>query len=348
MADSQYPASSAYETADLGYARVDLGREERTGDPEVVFAEGKTPPQIAAILRRLQVAHPHRAVLATRLSPDAIEHLRRELPEADIDDVARCCLLGPLPEPRGLVTVIAAGTSDLSVAREAATTAAVYGAEVEEINDVGVAGLHRLMAVRDRIDASDCLIVVAGMEGALPSVVGGLTGVPLVAVPTSVGYGASFGGIAALLAMLNSCAPGVTVVNIDNGFGAGVFAARVARQSTRSETARHDPLRADPPSPDQTRMTVDSGRPGPYPPNRRTDEATPWTGHQQSSPAWNAGVDTAGAGRQPTPPPTSPYQFGNGQFGYGQGPTSSDFDISGRAGDAYRQGGGSGGAAATS
>jgi NCAIR mutase (PurE)-related protein len=136
-----------------------------------------------------------------------------------------------MPESRGRVTVVAAGTSDLPVAREAAITASVYGAEVEEIHDVGVAGLHRLMAVKDRLSDTDCLIVVAGMEGALPSVVGGLSGVPLVAVPTSVGYGASLGGVAALLAMLNSCAPGVTVVNIDNGYGAGVFAARVARQS---------------------------------------------------------------------------------------------------------------------
>jgi NCAIR mutase (PurE)-related protein len=134
------------------------------------------------------------------------------------------------------VAVVSAGTSDAPVAREAALTVQVFGAEVEVINDVGVAGLHRVLGVRDRLTRADCLVVVAGMEGALPSVVGGLTGVPLVAVPTSVGYGASFGGLAALLGMLNSCAPGVTVVNIDNGFGAGVFAARVARNARpRSE-----------------------------------------------------------------------------------------------------------------
>ena len=131
----------------------------------------------------------------------------------------------------GTVAVVSAGTSDAPVAAEAALTVRVHGAGVDLIEDVGVAGVHRLMAVRDRLEQADCLVVVAGMEGALPSVVGGLVGVPLVAVPTSVGYGASFGGIAALLAMLNSCAPGVTVVNIDNGYGAGVFAARVARQT---------------------------------------------------------------------------------------------------------------------
>jgi NCAIR mutase (PurE)-related protein len=136
-----------------------------------------------------------------------------------------------MPSARGTVAVVSAGTSDAPVAAEAALTVRVHGADVDVIEDVGVAGIHRLLAVRGRLEQADCLVVVAGMEGALPSVVGGLVGVPLVAVPTSVGYGASFGGIAALLTMLNSCAPGVTVVNIDNGYGAGVFAARVARQT---------------------------------------------------------------------------------------------------------------------
>jgi pyridinium-3,5-biscarboxylic acid mononucleotide synthase len=145
--------------------------------------------------------------------------------------VARCATLGPLPTPAGRVVVVSAGTSDAPVAAEAALTAAVHGAGVHVVQDVGVAGLHRLLAVRDQLEDADCLVVVAGMEGALPSVVGGLVGVPLVAVPTSIGYGASFGGLAALLAMLNSCAPGITVVNIDNGYGAGVFAARVARRA---------------------------------------------------------------------------------------------------------------------
>jgi NCAIR mutase (PurE)-related protein len=214
---------------DLGYARLDLDRAARTGDPEVVYGAGKTPEHVVELLTRLHSAHPDRAVLATRLAVEAMDLISQSLPEAAVDRTARACTLGPLPQPRGLVGLVSAGTSDAPVAREAALTIQVFGAGVEVINDVGVAGLHRVMAVRDRLAAADCLVVVAGMEGALPSVVGGLTGVPLVAVPTSVGYGASFGGLAALLGMLNSCAPGVTVVNIDNGFGAGVFAARVAR-----------------------------------------------------------------------------------------------------------------------
>ncbi len=219
--------------ADLGFARVDLDRAARTGDPEVVYGAGKTPDQVVAILRALHEKHPERAVLATRVAPEALDVVSRSLPDAHIDLVARAVTLGPLPEPRGTVAVVSAGTSDAPVAAEAALTVAVHGAAAVPVADVGVAGLHRLLGVRDRLAEADCLIVVAGMEGALPSVVGGLTGVPIVAVPTSVGYGASLGGIAALLAMLNSCAPGVTVVNIDNGYGAGVHAARVARQSAR-------------------------------------------------------------------------------------------------------------------
>jgi NCAIR mutase (PurE)-related protein len=214
---------------DLGFARVDMDRARRTGDAEVVYGEGKTPGQVVAILKALHERHPDRAVLATRLSEDAMAQVATSLPDANVDAVARAATLGPLPEPRGSVAVVSAGTSDAPVAAEAALSIRVHGSAVELIEDVGVAGLHRLLAVRDRLEAADCLVVVAGMEGALPSVVGGLTGTPLVAVPTSVGYGASFGGLAALLAMLNSCAPGVTVVNIDNGYGAGVFAARVAR-----------------------------------------------------------------------------------------------------------------------
>lgn len=219
--------------ADLGFARVDVDRAARTGDPEVVYGAGKTPDQVVGILRALHEKHPERAVLATRLAPEALDVVSRALPDADIDLVARAVTLGPLPEPRGTVAVVAAGTSDAPVAAEAALTVAVHGAGVTRIDDVGVAGLHRLLAVRERLEEADCLVVVAGMEGALPSVVGGLTGVPMVAVPTSVGYGASLGGVAALLAMLNSCAPGVVVVNIDNGYGAGVHAARVARQTVR-------------------------------------------------------------------------------------------------------------------
>ena len=231
---SHHQPDATERTADLGFARVDVDRAGRTGDPEVVYGAGKTPGQVIGILRTLHERHPDRAVLATRLAAEAIEAVRAELPGAQVDEVARAVTLGPLPSARGTVAVISAGTSDAPVAAEAALTVAVHGAEVERIEDVGVAGLHRLLEVRDRFAQADCLVVVAGMEGALPSVVGGLTGVPLVAVPTSVGYGASFGGVAALLAMLNSCAPGVTVVNFDNGYGAGVFAARVARN------ARHD------------------------------------------------------------------------------------------------------------
>lgn len=218
-------------TADLGYARLDLDRLRRTGDPEVVFGQGKTPEQVVGALRALHEAHPQRAILATRLTAAAQDAIGTDLPHAGVDPVAGTALLGPLPEPSGTVLVIAAGTADGPVASEAAVTARAFGADVARIDDVGVAGLHRLLAVQDRLETADCLVVVAGMEGALASVVGGLTGVPLVAVPTSIGYGSGAGGRAALLAMLNSCAPGVAVVNIDNGFGAGVHAARIARRS---------------------------------------------------------------------------------------------------------------------
>lgn len=215
---------------DLGYAQVDTHRAHRTGDPEVVFAQGKTAEQTVAIMRTLHEAHPDRAVLATRVDPDTAEALALALP-VDLDPIGRTAVLGPTPQLVGKVLVICAGTSDLPVAHEAATTARVFGANADVITDVGVAGLHRLLRVRERLEEANALVVVAGMEGALPSVVGGLTGVPLVAVPTSVGYGASFNGLAALLAMLNSCAPGVSVVNIDNGFGAAVHASRIARNA---------------------------------------------------------------------------------------------------------------------
>ncbi len=218
-----------HRTEDLGFARVDVDRARRTGDAEVVYGAGKTPEQVVSILRTLHEHHPDRAVLATRLSDEAMAAAADA--GCEVDRIARAATLGPLPTARGTVAIVAAGTSDAPVAAEAALTARVHGAGVDVITDVGVAGLHRLLGVRDRLEAADVLVVVAGMEGALPSVVGGLVGVPLVAVPTSVGYGASLGGIAALLAMLNSCAPGVTVVNIDNGYGAGVFAARVARRA---------------------------------------------------------------------------------------------------------------------
>ena len=228
---------------DLGFARVDVGRTARTGDPEVVYGAGKSAEQTVAIVRTLLGAGVDRPALVTRASAATVEAVRAVWPDTLVEPVAGALAVGPLPASRGLVLVVSAGTSDAPVAAEAAFVARAFGAGVERIDDVGVAGLHRLLAVRDRLDQADCLIVVAGMDGALPSAVGGLVGTPVVAVPTSVGYGTSYGGISALLAMLNSCAPGVVVCNIDNGFGAGVFAARVARGSAgAANTARPDAL----------------------------------------------------------------------------------------------------------
>jgi NCAIR mutase (PurE)-related protein len=217
---------------DLGFARLDIARAERTGDPEVVFGQGKTPGQIVAALRTLHEAHPGRAILGTRLSEDALAECAERLPEAVLDPVGRTAVLGRT-ETRGRVAVVAAGTSDLPVVRECATTIGVFGAEPDEIVDVGVAGIHRLLAQRERIDEADVVVAVAGMEAALPSVLGGLVGAPLIAVPTSVGYGWNLEGVTAWLATVNSCAPGVVSVNVDNGFGAGVAAARIARRTAR-------------------------------------------------------------------------------------------------------------------
>jgi NCAIR mutase (PurE)-related protein len=217
---------------DLGFARVDTHRALRTGDPEVVYGAGKTPDQLVAIVETLRSAHPDRPALVTRVTDEGRAALRAGFGTRE-DLTARCVAVGDSPPATGVVTVVCAGTSDLPVAAEVAFTAEVFGAGVTRINDVGVAGIHRLLAVRPVLDESDCVVVVAGMDGALPSAVGGLVGVPVLAVPTSVGYGAAFGGLAPLLAMLNSCAPGVAVCNIDNGFGAGVFAARVARRAAK-------------------------------------------------------------------------------------------------------------------
>lgn len=217
--------------ADLGFARLDTHRGLRTGDPEVVYGAGKTPEQTVALLTALRESGSDRPALATRVPPAGLAAVRTAFPEAAVDAVAGCVAVGELPASTGTVCVVSAGTTDGPVAAEAAFVARAFGAAVERVTDVGVAGVHRLLAARPALEAADCLVVVAGMEGALPSVVGGLVGTPIVAVPTSVGYGAAFGGLAALLAMLNSCAPGVTVCNIDNGFGAGVFAARVARRA---------------------------------------------------------------------------------------------------------------------
>lgn len=214
---------------DLGFAKIDHHRSLRSGMPEVVFAEGKTPEQTAAILAGIHANG--NAALATRANADHFAATQELLPQAVYHAAARCITVGDLPaQPQGRVAVLCAGTSDLPVAEEAAITAECFGAHVTRITDVGVAGLHRLLAHMGPIREADAVVVCAGMEGALPSVVGGLVAVPVIAVPTSVGYGASFGGVTALLGMLNSCSPNVTVVNIDNGFGAGYTATLYARR----------------------------------------------------------------------------------------------------------------------
>lgn len=221
-------------TDDLYFAKPDYDRQKRRGMPEVIYGTGKTAPQIAAIMRALNEAGQN--AFATRVTSEQAAAVQVELPQAVYRAGARIltCDVAPLPEPKGKVAVLCAGTSDLPVAEEAALTAERLGANVERVFDVGVAGLHRLLSRLDRFADARAIVVVAGMEGALPSVVGGLTDKPVIAVPTSVGYGASFQGLAALLGMLNSCAAGVTVVNIDNGFGAGVAAALINRQSVET------------------------------------------------------------------------------------------------------------------
>jgi NCAIR mutase (PurE)-related protein len=210
----------------LGFARVDRHRELRTGAPEAIFCPGKTPEQVVAIARRL--AEHHVNVLATRAGAEVAAALAAAgLPHV-YHPAARLAVIRPEPtEGVGLVVVAAAGTADLPVADEAALTAEALGNRVERVLDCGVAGLHRLLDQWDRLAEANVIVAVAGMEGALPSVVAGLVDRPVVAVPTSVGYGASLGGLAALLAMLNSCAPGLSVVNVDNGYGAAVLASRI-------------------------------------------------------------------------------------------------------------------------
>ena len=213
--------------------RIDHHRALRTGLPEVIYAAGKTPAQTAAIFTRMAAAGSD--VLATRASAETADAVLAQIPTAIHTPLARTITLrqSPPAEPRGHIAVLCAGTSDLPVAEEAAVTAELFNTRVLRLYDVGVAGLHRLLAVRLQLAEADAVIVCAGMEGALPSVVGGLVGVPVIAVPTSVGYGASFAGAAALLGMLNSCSPNVTVVNIDNGFGAAYNATLIARASHR-------------------------------------------------------------------------------------------------------------------
>jgi len=215
---------------DLGFAKVDHHRELRTGFPEVIYGAGKTVEQVVAIAKRIVARN--RVALATRCSADMHEAAREALPDVTWHEAARILVIGTPPRvsPRAKpVAVVTAGTADVPVAEEAAVTAETMGCRVERIFDVGVAGLHRLLSHRERLNEARCIIVVAGMEGALASVVGGLVSAPVIAVPTSVGYGASFEGLSALLSMLNSCAAGVVVVNIDNGFGAGYFAAQLVR-----------------------------------------------------------------------------------------------------------------------
>jgi NCAIR mutase (PurE)-related protein len=215
---------------DLGFAKVDHHRALRTGFPEVIYCESKTPEQVASIAARLREFAP--CILATRASHACFEAVSGACPEATYNESARVITLGappPCPEGCPSVLVITAGTSDISVAEEAALVAEAASVPVKRLFDVGVAGIHRLLGHQELLREAGVLIVVAGMEGALASVVGGLVSKPVIAVPTSVGYGASFGGVAALLAMLNSCASGMAVVNIDNGFGAGYLAAMICK-----------------------------------------------------------------------------------------------------------------------
>jgi hypothetical protein len=214
---------------DLGFAKVDHHRALRKGFPEVVFCQNKRPEQAAEIIFRL--AH-HNRVLATRASSQILELVREKISRAEYNELAATIVVrhpevSDVPTTDKLILVISAGTADIPVAEEAAVTATVMGHPVERLYDVGVAGIHRLLNNKDKIDKANVFVIVAGMDGVLPSVVGGLVDKPVIAVPTSVGYGASFQGIAPLLTMLNACAPGVAVMNIDNGFGAGYFAAMI-------------------------------------------------------------------------------------------------------------------------
>lgn len=222
---------------DIGFAKVDLHRKLRQGVSEVIYGAGKTPEQIAAIISVMR-SHHQKAILVTRLSPEAHEQLVSLGCDVRYFPEARAGVSGEFPEPEGSGSIVVAtgGTSDIPVAEEAALTAEVLGNRVKRLYDVGVAGLHRVLSHIDDIMSASVIIAVAGMEGALASVLGGLADCPVIAVPTSVGYGASFGGVSALLAMLNSCASGVSVVNIDNGFGAGYLAAMINRIRTEGET----------------------------------------------------------------------------------------------------------------
>lgn len=225
--DDALASLDKYSFVDIEDAKVDIGRRSRQGSSEVIYGAGKTVGQISSIVQALQdAAQPN--ILITRLDPEKAYQLNQIL-EFSYNDSACIGIVGSLPKPdgTGYVLVCSGGTSDVAVAEEAAITAEFMGNEVHRVFDVGVAGIHRLLNYSEEIDNASCIVVVAGMEGALASVVGGMAKCPVIAVPTSVGYGASFGGLSALLSMLNSCASGVSVVNIDNGFGAGVAASRI-------------------------------------------------------------------------------------------------------------------------
>lgn len=232
--DKAYRYLKSFICEDLTFAKIDHHRSLRLGFPEVIFCQGKTPAQVISIMQRLVENKEGKNILATRAGPEVFAALRRVIPQAQYNEMAKAVYIKqPLEKfiNDAIILVMSAGTADIPVAEEAALTAEVMGHQVKRLYDVGVAGLHRLLDNLDLIASANVIISVAGMEGALPSVVGGLVDKPVIAVPTSVGYGANFKGLSALLSMLNSCAPGVTVVNIDNGFGAGYAAALITRCS---------------------------------------------------------------------------------------------------------------------
>ena len=233
-----------YESIDE-FAKIDHNRTLRTGFPEVIWGLGKTPEQIAQIMAVMQnhnsVSLDQTPIMATRIEPDVFAKLQSKIPELQYYPIAQICAIIPTTQPAkhsGIIGIISAGTSDLPVAEEAAITAELCGFNVQRLWDVGVAGIHRLLSNRQIIAQANVLIVVAGMEGALPSVVAGLADCPVIAVPTSIGYGASFGGLAPLLTMLNSCAAGVGVVNIDNGFGAAILAGQILRTAQKLQLGK--------------------------------------------------------------------------------------------------------------
>lgn len=222
---------------DLGYARLDHHRALRKGFPEVVFCEGKRIEHVVEIMQRLEQKHSR--VLATRASPETFEAVAAQIPAAKYFPDARVIQLGINSDKPavGSILIVCAGTADVPVAEEAFVTAGAMGSSVERLYDVGIAGMHRLLAARDRLNAANVIVVVAGMDGALPTIVGGIVGAPVIAVPTSIGYGTGLGGTAALMTMLNACAPGIAVVNIDNGFGAGYMAHLINMKSAPSAVA---------------------------------------------------------------------------------------------------------------